>query len=137
MAFDRSKEQDDENDLKHQLRALSQLLEQAGISSGMNENETPARQLATLHDTLETALKSRKASPPSNDSNIDTVRAERTAALDESEARFALLSETAGALLVSSNSQALVEELCRKVMRHLDRRQRQSATHAASTSQWR
>ena len=34
--------------------------------------------------------------------------------------RFALLSETAGALLVSSSPQTVVEDLCRKVMAHLD-----------------
>jgi PAS domain S-box-containing protein len=34
--------------------------------------------------------------------------------------RFALLSETAGALLASSSPQTVVEELCRKVMANLD-----------------
>ena len=47
---------------------------------------------------------------------------ERTAqrALRKSEAGFRLLSETAGRLLVSENPQRSADELCRRVMEHLD-----------------
>ncbi|HSD93839.1 MAG TPA: GAF domain-containing protein, partial [Syntrophales bacterium] len=41
-------------------------------------------------------------------------------ALQESEARFRLLSGTAARLLVSEDPQALVNDLCRDVMEHLD-----------------
>jgi len=41
-------------------------------------------------------------------------------ALQESEARFRLLSETAARLLVSEDPQVLVNDLCRDVMEHLD-----------------
>ena len=40
--------------------------------------------------------------------------------LRRSEAEFRLLSETAGNLLTSENPQGIVDELCRKVMAHLD-----------------
>jgi PAS domain S-box-containing protein len=45
-------------------------------------------------------------------------RAER--ALRDSEARFRLLSETAGKLLATADPQGIVNELCREVMKHLD-----------------
>ena len=41
-------------------------------------------------------------------------------ALRRSEARFRLLSETAGQLLATDNPQAAVNALCRRVMEHLD-----------------
>lgn len=41
-------------------------------------------------------------------------------ALSASEARFRLLSDTAGQLLTSADPQAMVESLCRNVMKHLD-----------------
>ncbi|MEN6320080.1 MAG: PAS domain S-box protein [Syntrophaceae bacterium] len=41
-------------------------------------------------------------------------------ALRESEARFRLLSTTAGRLLGSDDPQAIIEDLCRDVMAHLD-----------------
>jgi len=41
-------------------------------------------------------------------------------ALQESESRNRLLSETAGRLLTTDNPQGLVNELCRQVMKHLD-----------------
>ena len=41
-------------------------------------------------------------------------------ALRKSEARFKLLSETAGHLLATDNPQGIVNELCRDVMAHLD-----------------
>jgi PAS domain S-box-containing protein len=41
-------------------------------------------------------------------------------ALQESEARFRLLSATAGRLLVSEDPQVLINDLCRDVMEHLD-----------------
>lgn len=41
-------------------------------------------------------------------------------ALRDNEARFKLLSETAGRLLASKNPQEIVNELCRAVMEHLD-----------------
>jgi len=41
-------------------------------------------------------------------------------ALQESEARFRLLSETSARLLVSEDPQVLVNDLCRDVMEHLD-----------------
>jgi PAS domain S-box-containing protein len=41
-------------------------------------------------------------------------------AVRRSEARFRLLSETAGALLAASSPQRIVEELCTRVMEHLD-----------------
>lgn len=45
---------------------------------------------------------------------------ERTRELRESEARFRLLSGTAGRLLGSEDPQGIVNELCRQVMEHLD-----------------
>ncbi len=48
----------------------------------------------------------------------ESKRAEE--ALRGSEARFKLLSETAGGLLASENPQEIVNELCRQVMEHLD-----------------
>lgn len=41
-------------------------------------------------------------------------------ALRDSEARFRLLSETAGRLLTAENPQGVVNELCLQVMKHLD-----------------
>jgi len=41
-------------------------------------------------------------------------------ALQESEARFRLLSDTAGRLLATDDAQDLIEKLCRDVMEHLD-----------------
>lgn len=49
-----------------------------------------------------------------------TERTQMEVELRRSEAEFRLLSETAGNLLASETPQALVEELCTKVMRHLD-----------------
>jgi transcriptional regulator with GAF, ATPase, and Fis domain len=48
----------------------------------------------------------------------DLIQAQE--ALRRSESRFRLLSETAGALLASPSPQRVVEELCTKVMEHLD-----------------
>ena len=48
-----------------------------------------------------------------------TERKRAEEALGESEARFKLLSETAGRLLASENPQGIVTELCRQVMEHL------------------
>ena len=45
---------------------------------------------------------------------------ERTRELSKSEARFRLLSGTAGRLLASEDPQGMVNELCRQVMEHLD-----------------
>ena len=45
-------------------------------------------------------------------------RAEET--LSQSQSRFKLLSETSSRLLASEDPQAIVEELCRQVMQHLD-----------------
>jgi two-component system CheB/CheR fusion protein len=49
-----------------------------------------------------------------------TQRRRATNQLKESEARLRLLSGTAGRLLAAENPQAVVNELCRKVMDHLD-----------------
>ena len=49
-----------------------------------------------------------------------TERKEGEQALQDSEARFRLLSETAGRLLATDNPQGIVNELCRAVMAHLD-----------------
>jgi PAS domain S-box-containing protein len=49
-----------------------------------------------------------------------TAQKEADEALRRSEARFRLLSETAGRLLASEDPQPLVEELCSEVMAHLD-----------------
>ncbi len=49
-----------------------------------------------------------------------TERTRMQAELTGSQERFKLLSETAGQLLASDNPQAIVDELCRKVMEHLD-----------------
>jgi PAS domain S-box-containing protein len=49
-----------------------------------------------------------------------TARKHAEEALVESESRFRLLSETASELLLSTDPQAIVHELCRKVMDHLD-----------------
>ena len=48
------------------------------------------------------------------------MRKRAETALSLSESRFKLLSETSSRLLASENPQALVEELCREVMQHLD-----------------
>jgi PAS domain S-box-containing protein len=50
----------------------------------------------------------------------EKFRAEAEQRLRDSEARFRLLSETAGRLLVAQNPQAIVNDLCRDVMTHLD-----------------
>jgi PAS domain S-box-containing protein len=51
----------------------------------------------------------------------DVTEQERmAAALRESEARYRLLADTAGRLLRSEDPQAIVEDLCRGVMAHLD-----------------
>jgi len=51
----------------------------------------------------------------------DVTEQERmAAALRESEARYRLLADTAGRLLRSEDPQAIVEDLCRTVMTHLD-----------------
>ncbi len=49
-----------------------------------------------------------------------TARKEAEDKLKESEVRFRLLSETAGALLASPAPQQEVEKLCTRVMKHLD-----------------
>ncbi len=49
-----------------------------------------------------------------------TERKEAEEKLRRSEARFRLLSETAGTLLASPSPQRAVEELCTRVMEHLD-----------------
>lgn len=49
-----------------------------------------------------------------------TLRRQAEEALKKSEARFRLLSETAGRLLASEDPQELVNDLCRGVMEHLD-----------------
>jgi PAS domain S-box-containing protein len=49
-----------------------------------------------------------------------TAKRAAQAALRTSEARFKLLSSTAGRLLATQDPQSLVEELCRAVMGHLD-----------------
>ena len=49
-----------------------------------------------------------------------TVKRQAQAALQATEARFKLLSETAGRLLATENPQGLVDQLCRAVMKHLD-----------------
>jgi PAS domain S-box-containing protein len=48
------------------------------------------------------------------------MRRRAEATLSQSQARFKLLSETSSRLLASEDPQAIVEELCRKVMQHLD-----------------
>jgi signal transduction histidine kinase len=52
--------------------------------------------------------------------DVITERKRTQDALQLSESRFRLLSGTAGRLLASQNPQAIVEELCRQVMQHLD-----------------
>ncbi len=52
--------------------------------------------------------------------DVITERKGIEAALQLSESRFRLLSGTAGRLLASQNPQAIVKELCRQVMEHLD-----------------
>ena len=49
-----------------------------------------------------------------------TVKRRARAALRTSEARFKLLSDTAGRLLATEDPQGIVDELCRAVMSHLD-----------------
>ena len=49
-----------------------------------------------------------------------TVKRQAQAALRISEARFKLLSDTAGRLLATEDPQGTVDELCRAVMKHLD-----------------
>lgn len=49
-----------------------------------------------------------------------TLRRQAEEALEKSEARFRLLSETAGRLLAAEEPQALINDLCRGVMEHLD-----------------
>jgi len=49
-----------------------------------------------------------------------TERKNAEEALRERELQFRLLSETAGRLLASEDPQVLIDELCRKVMAHLD-----------------
>jgi PAS domain S-box-containing protein len=49
-----------------------------------------------------------------------TERKEAEGALRQNEARFRLLSETAGRLLATDDPQGLINELCRDVMEHLD-----------------
>jgi PAS domain S-box-containing protein len=52
---------------------------------------------------------------------VDALMRKRTeAALSQSQSRFKLLSETSSQLLASENPQAIVEDLCRQVMQHLD-----------------
>jgi PAS domain S-box-containing protein len=51
--------------------------------------------------------------------NVTEFRRSREA-LQRSEARFRLLSGTAGRLLATEDPQGLIEELCRDVMEHLD-----------------
>jgi PAS domain S-box-containing protein len=48
------------------------------------------------------------------------AKREAQGALRASEARFKLLSDTAGRLLAAENPQGIVNELCRAVMEHLD-----------------
>jgi PAS domain S-box-containing protein len=50
----------------------------------------------------------------------ERFRTEAEKRLRDSEARFRLLSETAGRLLAAQNPQAIVNDLCRHVMAHLD-----------------
>ncbi len=52
--------------------------------------------------------------------DVITERKRTEEALQLSESRFKLLSETASQLLASENPQAIVEDLCRRVMQHLD-----------------
>jgi PAS domain S-box-containing protein len=52
--------------------------------------------------------------------DVITERKRTAEALQLSESRFKLLSETSSRLLASENPQAIVEELCRQVMQHLD-----------------
>ena len=49
-----------------------------------------------------------------------TERKRAEEALERSEARFKLLSETAGRLLATDDPQGIVNELCRDVMAHID-----------------
>ena len=49
-----------------------------------------------------------------------TERIEAEEALRQNEARFRLLSDTAGSLLATDDPQGLINELCRDVMEHLD-----------------
>jgi PAS domain S-box-containing protein len=50
---------------------------------------------------------------------VALMRKRAEAALNRSQSRFKLLSDTASQLLASENPQAIVEKLCRQVMQHL------------------
>jgi signal transduction histidine kinase/FixJ family two-component response regulator len=99
----------------------SPLVLEMGID--ITQRKLAEEELLRQHEHLEDLVKERTAELEKRNVQLAAEIAERKRAeeaIRQGEARFKLLSETAGLLLATDDPQRIVDALCREVMVHLD-----------------